>query len=68
MQDHLKVPNLSHLSSLSFPTRSVTCDEKKIVFAYHIMCQDCASKAQVCAKCQLPKEIAEEYEVPLFYC
>ncbi|KAJ3313717.1 hypothetical protein HDU76_002582 [Blyttiomyces sp. JEL0837] len=36
---------------------SVSCNQKRIKEAYHILCDPCASTKQVCAKCQQPNEI-----------
>jgi hypothetical protein len=34
------------------PRKCNLCDQKKIVRAYHVLCDDCASDLGVCAKCR----------------
>ncbi|KAI3647106.1 hypothetical protein MP228_007327 [Amoeboaphelidium protococcarum] len=36
------------------------CDEKSVKEAYHVLCQACAQKKDVCAKCLQSKEIVED--------
>ena len=36
---------------------SVTCEQKAIKDAYHVMCNKCAGEKNVCAKCQESREI-----------
>lgn len=36
---------------LTVPKRCTRCQEKVIKDAYHVICNPCASRAEVCAKC-----------------
>ncbi|KAJ2355983.1 hypothetical protein GGF43_002353, partial [Coemansia sp. RSA 2618] len=47
--------------SLTSPKKCVDCQLKKVKKAYHVLCDDCASKKGVCAKCQDSGEIIEEF-------
>ncbi|KAJ3074363.1 hypothetical protein HDU98_011432 [Podochytrium sp. JEL0797] len=42
---------------LTVPKKCVSCSQKSVKEAYHILCTPCATKKNVCAKCQLPEEI-----------
>jgi hypothetical protein len=42
---------------------STQCDQKNVVYAYHILCQDCAQKKKVCAKCGEEKTITVDERV-----
>ncbi|KAG9393694.1 hypothetical protein J8273_4813 [Carpediemonas membranifera] len=41
---------------LTTPKKCTSCDQKKIVAAYHIICSDCAKEANCCEKCKLPRD------------
>ncbi|ELP87260.1 hypothetical protein EIN_094970 [Entamoeba invadens IP1] len=49
---------------LKQPAVCFDCKQKVVRFAYHTMCQECAEKAGVCAKCRLPKPIYKEFKKP----
>lgn len=40
---------------------STCCQEKAIKEAYHVLCDNCASSKDVCAKCLESKEILVRY-------
>ncbi|KAJ3031528.1 UNVERIFIED_CONTAM: hypothetical protein HDU68_003064 [Siphonaria sp. JEL0065] len=42
---------------LTVAKKCVSCSQKTVKEAYHILCNPCANKKNVCAKCQLPEEI-----------
>ncbi|CAG8565786.1 8534_t:CDS:2 [Funneliformis mosseae] len=42
---------------LTTPKRCVSCNEKTVKEAYHILCNKCATDKKVCAKCQESVEI-----------
>ncbi|KAI8622048.1 hypothetical protein BC830DRAFT_1250153 [Chytriomyces sp. MP71] len=42
---------------LTVPKKCVSCSQKTVREAYHILCNACAGKDNVCAKCQKPEEI-----------
>ncbi|KAJ3414547.1 hypothetical protein HDV05_006461 [Chytridiales sp. JEL 0842] len=42
---------------LTVPKKCVSCSQKAIKDAYHILCGKCAAEKNVCAKCQEPEEI-----------
>ncbi|CAO3657814.1 unnamed protein product [Umbelopsis ramanniana] len=42
---------------LTAPKKCVSCQQKSIKEAYHVLCDDCACKRKVCAKCLESKEI-----------
>ncbi|KAI8851372.1 hypothetical protein BC829DRAFT_425040 [Chytridium lagenaria] len=44
---------------LTVPKKCVSCSEKSIKDAYHILCRNCALSKGVCAKCQKEEEIPE---------
>ncbi|ORZ39975.1 hypothetical protein BCR44DRAFT_97083 [Catenaria anguillulae PL171] len=41
------------------PKKCVSCEQKTVKESYHIMCNPCAHKKNVCAKCGESKEIVE---------
>jgi hypothetical protein len=41
---------------LTAPKKCVSCEQKKVKEAYHVMCNDCAVTKKVCAKCLEGKE------------
>lgn len=43
---------------------SVSCQQKSIKEAYHVLCDDCACKRKVCAKCLESKEIVTRLVKP----
>lgn len=45
---------------LTIPAKCKKCDQKKVVYAYHIVCSDCALSLKVCAKCAKEKEVIGE--------
>ncbi|KAI9357990.1 hypothetical protein DFJ73DRAFT_794171 [Zopfochytrium polystomum] len=47
---------MGQYKALTAPKKCVSCALKAVKFAYHVLCQPCADKQQVCAKCQLPEE------------
>ncbi|KAJ1918721.1 hypothetical protein H4219_002443 [Mycoemilia scoparia] len=48
---------------LTAPKRCVGCDQKAIKKAYHVLCDDCAAKKHVCAKCTKPEEIVQHENI-----
>ena len=42
---------------LTQPAKCIRCGNKKVKFAYHIICQDCVDTTGNCAKCNKPEEI-----------
>jgi hypothetical protein len=50
--------NYRKYKPLTVPKKCVKCEQKKITDAYHIICNDCAHAAGVCAKCT---EVAIDY-------
>ncbi|XP_048005143.1 uncharacterized protein C9orf85 homolog [Leguminivora glycinivorella] len=44
---------------LTAPRKCVGCEEKAIKYAYHILCTKCATKRNVCAKCNTAVEANE---------
>jgi hypothetical protein len=34
------------------PKKCATCSERRVLFAYHLICQPCAQKEDCCAKCK----------------
>ena len=42
---------------LTQPGKCITCSEKKVRFAYHIICGDCVESSGNCAKCNKPEDI-----------
>ncbi|KAI9184505.1 hypothetical protein H9P43_003558 [Blastocladiella emersonii ATCC 22665] len=44
---------------LTAPKKCVTCNQKTVKDAYHVMCTPCATDKGVCAKCLESKEIVE---------
>lgn len=50
--------NYRKYKPLTVPKKCVKCEQKKITDAYHIICNDCAHTAGVCAKCT---EVAIDY-------
>merc|ERR1711962_798233 len=49
---------------LTVPSKCVKCSGKKVKYAYHIVCTECAIQHQVCAKCSKEKEVVGEPETP----
>jgi hypothetical protein len=49
-------------ASLTF---SISCEGKKIKDAYHILCDACASKDNVCAKCRESRELDDSKQASL---
>mmetsp|Transcript_13958 Transcript_13958/g.34084 ORF Transcript_13958/g.34084 Transcript_13958/m.34084 type:complete len:197 (-) Transcript_13958:198-788(-) len=47
---------------LKAPRRCGSCEQKKITRAYHVLCNGCRQKRNVCAKCLLSKEEWKETE------
>jgi len=45
---------------LTVPRRCTGCGEKTVRRAYHTLCDSCAKKRNVCAKCQKSKDIVED--------
>jgi len=46
---------------LTTPKRCDTCTEKTVIRAYHFLCDSCAEKLAVCAKCRKSTEIEVEF-------
>ncbi|XP_063547493.1 uncharacterized protein C9orf85 homolog [Cydia strobilella] len=44
---------------LTAPRKCVGCEEKAIKYAYHILCTKCATKRNVCSKCNTAVEASE---------
>ncbi|KAJ1902308.1 hypothetical protein LPJ81_003615 [Coemansia sp. IMI 209127] len=44
---------------LTAPKKCVTCDQKKVKKAYHVLCDDCADAKGVCAKCMESSEVVD---------
>ncbi|KAJ2006241.1 hypothetical protein GGI04_000888 [Coemansia thaxteri] len=44
---------------LTMTKKCVSCEQKKITKAYHVLCDGCASEKGVCAKCMETEEIVE---------
>ncbi|KAJ1666179.1 hypothetical protein IW140_001793 [Coemansia sp. RSA 1813] len=44
---------------LTAPKKCVSCDEKKVKKAYHVLCDDCANTKGVCAKCMDSSEVVD---------
>jgi len=47
---------------LSKPVKCIKCGERKVKYAYHVLCQDCVSASGYCAKCNKPQEIVNTPE------
>merc|ERR1712062_51806 len=47
---------------LTVPSKCVRCSGKKVKFAYHIVCTECALQHKVCAKCNKVAEVIGEPE------
>jgi len=47
---------------LTVPSKCVKCFGKKVKYAYHIVCTECALQHGVCAKCNKEKEVLGEPE------
>jgi len=43
--------------SLNQPAKCIKCGDKKVKFAYHVLCQDCVESTGNCAKCNKAEEI-----------
>lgn len=43
--------------TLTAPRKCVTCEQKTVKYAYHLMCTQCANDKQICAKCCKPVEV-----------
>lgn len=41
---------------LAAPRKCVSCEQKTVKYAYHMMCTPCAKEKQICAKCCKPVE------------
>ncbi|XP_057300433.1 uncharacterized protein C9orf85 homolog [Hydractinia symbiolongicarpus] len=50
---------------LTVPGKCVKCCERKVKYAYHIVCTDCAVQNKVCAKCSKQKDVVDEPEKPM---
>ena len=48
---------------LTVPRKCIKCDQKKVKFAYHMVCSDCAVANGICAKCSKAKEVIGEPEL-----
>ncbi|KAJ3163890.1 hypothetical protein HK101_000582 [Irineochytrium annulatum] len=44
---------------LTVPKKCVSCEQKAVRDAYHILCRKCACEQDVCAKCRSKEEILE---------
>ncbi|KAI9221151.1 hypothetical protein BC828DRAFT_381831 [Blastocladiella britannica] len=53
--------------SLTAPKKCVTCSQKTVKEAYHIMCTPCATSKGVCAKCSEGKDIVDGYRYFSFF-
>lgn len=42
---------------LSAPKKCISCEQKAIKQAYHVLCRNCARAKDVCAKCCKPEEV-----------
>lgn len=49
---------------LTTPKRCTKCQEKTVKRAYHTICDGCARKTKVCAKCQQSRELVNELKDP----
>ena len=49
---------------LSQPGRCVKCSEKKVRFAYHVLCEACVEATGHCAKCNKPFEAVNKPQAP----
>merc|ERR1712002_640473 len=47
---------------LTVPSKCVKCSGKKVKYAYHIVCTECALQYKICAKCSKAKEVVGEPE------
>ena len=47
---------------LTTPATCRDCKEKTVVYAYHVLCEPCRKKKDVCAKCEKGEEIINEDE------
>ncbi|XP_066923243.1 uncharacterized protein C9orf85 homolog [Clytia hemisphaerica] len=47
---------------LTVPAKCKKCDLKKVKYAYHIVCSECAVSLKICAKCSMEKEVVGEVE------
>lgn len=47
---------------LSQPKKCVTCEQKTVKKAYHVMCVDCGRKLKKCTKCCQSKEVLDVTE------
>eukprot|EP01125_Pyxidicula_operculata_P000806 TRINITY_DN1070_c2_g1_i1.p1 TRINITY_DN1070_c2_g1~~TRINITY_DN1070_c2_g1_i1.p1 ORF type:complete len:287 (-),score=102.55 TRINITY_DN1070_c2_g1_i1:344-1123(-) len=47
---------------LTEPKKCSNCNEKTVIRAYHILCQPCATKKGVCAKCKEEKPVTREFD------
>ena len=55
---------MNHAPSIVFYTvlcSSVRCLEKKVTRAYYVVCESCAKRDGICAKCVEDKQIIQEY-------
>jgi hypothetical protein len=46
---------------LKDPSKCQYCKERKVVYAYHQICQDCAQERDVCSKCLKHEELTARY-------
>jgi hypothetical protein len=47
---------------LTTPKKCVKCGQKRVIRAYHIVCEDCAVKWKICAKCLEARDILNCYK------
>ncbi|XP_046975367.1 uncharacterized protein C9orf85 homolog [Vanessa cardui] len=45
---------------LTVPGKCVSCEQRNIKHAYHVMCNKCATEKKVCTKCCKPSELIVE--------
>jgi len=49
--------------TMNAPKQCISCLQKTVNRAYHIICQGCATKKKICAKCQQPRNIIRDYDL-----
>ena len=47
---------------LTVPSKCIKCQGKKVKYAYHIVCSECALEHKICAKCSKEKAVIGEVE------
>lgn len=44
--------------TLNAPRKCVGCEQKRVKYAYHVLCGPCATEKNICAKCCKPNEVS----------